>query len=92
MTWTVKLSSNNPAVVNATNSANIDVTFLASHTDGRTKSLTVPSATWSVAKATAYAEDFVAQLNTADTQQAASTSKLPGINSYIATNPTLASG
>ncbi len=89
--WSVKATA--ASVDNVANNGNIIVTFAA------TNSVTLevvteqsPSANWSVAQAQAYAENMVNRLVLRDQFRAKSAAALPGIQAYIATNPTLATG
>jgi hypothetical protein len=90
--WSIKPVAGT-AALDSINPANINITFRA--TNSATSEVidrVVPSSTWTQNKAKAYAENWIDELNTRDAARATSSGALSGIQTFISTAPTLATG
>lgn len=90
--WTIKPVPGT-AALDSINPANINITFRATNSvTGEVIDQIVPSSTWTQNRAKAFSENWVDQLNSRDAIRASAASAVPGIQAFISTAPTLATG
>jgi hypothetical protein len=90
--WTVKPVPGTAALDSA-NPANINITFRATNSvTSEVIDRIVPSGNWNTARAQSYAFNWIDELNARDAARAVSSAALSGIQTFISTAPTLATG